>query len=192
MSGTVRHRIRSDGGYEKSYLLYNRLQKSVTPKDEQFLKAPDVQKIVRYMARIGARKYVTDMYRSGIEQEDMVSVASCFALVFSQHYSDKYPNKKEKLNRLMSFIGQKLHYYVVRAGNQKHREWAVTAKEPDVTLVSTPTGERENFHLTVDKFRKITPKQRAKLYKIASNPKADFDIRTLALDLWMALPENKK
>lgn len=193
MTKTKKNSIRTVEGYEKSYLLFNRLSSSMTAKDEMFLKTTDVQKIVRHMSNVAARKYKLNLHKAGIERDDMISVASCYALVFSQHYSDKYPNKRDKMYRLMSFIGQKLFYYVQTASVKKHKEWAVLAKEPDFKTYSPPVPEKKDERSVLfERLQHANPEQIEKLYRLSRNKTMDINTQTLALDLWMALPGNKK
>lgn len=95
--------------FESVYLLESRFMQSVTQESEEFIKDPEIRKLVYHIARLSYNKNKYTLSSGGMEIDDLFNIGLCLSMVFKRFYSDNFKTKKHMTTSLCRFLGQKFY-----------------------------------------------------------------------------------
>ena len=165
--------------YERVYLLETRLKDSINKDSIAFLEKAATEKIIKYSVSAFINKYSTFLSFSGIQFDDLMSVARSLTLVFFSKYSAKFESEKDVYFVLCRFLGQKLFNYLKIS--QKRYPYTIDetlSKRGSRYSISRMALDTESFDDAVandylvndllhNNMKKITDKQARKLIRVA-------------------------
>jgi len=162
--------------YEAVYLFENQLKNSVSAGSEAFINNEETSKIINHSAGNSFRKNYTKLKVSGIDIDDVITVARCYSMIFWTRYRNNFKNKKHMYYSLCRYLGQKLYRYVTltekKFPENRHRVDVVSksiANNNDTSSVSA-------IDYASEKWRNISARNTASSDEIIETARGKIDL----------------